>query len=106
MKTLSTPEKHQLKIARKTLNMSDASAFIAGGMSKDEARAFLQKIGHKIKEPWSPCYQLGRQAFRDGKSSIPCQDQDFLDTLIGVPVGGALPSLKEWTDGWHSEDLK
>lgn len=39
--------KHQLKIARATLKMSDQGAFIMGGMTKDEARAFLKKYGLK-----------------------------------------------------------
>jgi DNA-directed RNA polymerase subunit RPC12/RpoP len=43
---LSVPEKHQLKIAKKTLQMSDAGANIMGGMDKKEARAFLKKIGY------------------------------------------------------------
>jgi hypothetical protein len=31
-------DKHQLKIARKTLKLSDAGALILGGMTKAEAR--------------------------------------------------------------------
>ena len=38
-------QKHQLKIAKDTLRMSDAGALIMGGMTKDEARQFLLKIG-------------------------------------------------------------
>ena len=38
---LSVPEQHQMKIAKSTLRMSDAGAAIMGGMSKDQARAFL-----------------------------------------------------------------
>jgi hypothetical protein len=44
---LSIPEQHQKKIAIQTLRMSDAGASIMGGMSKDEARAFLARIGYK-----------------------------------------------------------
>jgi len=50
---LSVPEKHQLKIAKSTLKMSDAGAMIMGGMSKQEARDFLKSIGwseQKIKK--------------------------------------------------------
>ncbi|MBE3101959.1 MAG: zinc ribbon domain-containing protein, partial [Firmicutes bacterium] len=39
------PEKHQLKIAKDTLKMSDAGAGAMGGMNKKEARAFLKKQG-------------------------------------------------------------
>ena len=52
-RTLSVPEKHQLNIAKKTLKMNDAAVGVMGGMSKDEARSFLQKIGwsdQKIKK--------------------------------------------------------
>lgn len=45
MKNLSVPEKHQLKIAKSTLRMSDVGAEIMGGMTKHEAREFLKKIG-------------------------------------------------------------
>lgn len=44
-KNLSTFDKHQLKIAKDTLRMSDVGARIMGGMSKEEARAFLAGIG-------------------------------------------------------------
>jgi len=36
-------DKHQIKIARSTLKMSDVGATIMGGMTKDEARAVLRK---------------------------------------------------------------
>lgn len=49
-KSLSVPEKHQLKIAKDTLKMSDAGARIMGGMDKDEARKFLKSIGYTDKE--------------------------------------------------------
>ena len=42
---LSIPDQHQLKIAKSTLRMSGAGAWIMGGMSKDEARAFLRHMG-------------------------------------------------------------
>lgn len=37
--------KHQLRIAKKTLQMNDVFANIMGGMTKDEARAFLRSQG-------------------------------------------------------------
>jgi len=45
-KQLSVPEQHQLKIAKRTLQMSDEGALIMGGMSKEEARRFLASIGY------------------------------------------------------------
>lgn len=44
---LSIPEQHRLKIARRTLTLSDAGARIMGGMTKDEARAFIKKVTGK-----------------------------------------------------------
>ena len=44
-KELNVFQKHQLKIAKDTLRMSDAGASIMGGMTKNEARKFLQSIG-------------------------------------------------------------
>ena len=40
--TLSVPEKHQFKIAKSTLRMSDIGARIMGGQTKEEAREFLR----------------------------------------------------------------
>jgi len=45
MAKLTVPQQHQLKIAKKTLKMSDVGAKIMGGMSKDEAKEFLKSIG-------------------------------------------------------------
>ena len=49
-KTLSVPEKHQKKIALKTLKMSDPMAKVMGGMTKDEAKKFLKSIGYNDKQ--------------------------------------------------------
>jgi hypothetical protein len=45
MKEISVFDKHQLKIAKATLNMSDVGVLIMGGMTKEEARAFLASMG-------------------------------------------------------------
>ena len=37
-------DKHQLKIAKDTLKMSDAGALIMGGMTKDQAWQVIQKL--------------------------------------------------------------
>jgi len=47
---ISVPQKHQLKIAKDTLKMSDAGASIMGGMSKKEAKEFLKSIGYSEKQ--------------------------------------------------------
>lgn len=39
------PTQHQIKIARSTLKMSDAGARIMGGMTKDQARTLLKRLG-------------------------------------------------------------
>lgn len=50
-KSLTVSEKHQLKIAKSTMKMSDAGAFIMGGMTKDEARKVIKKLtGRNAKE--------------------------------------------------------
>lgn len=43
-------DKNQLKIAKATLKMTDAGANVMGGMTKDEAREFLKKIGWSEKK--------------------------------------------------------
>jgi len=51
MKSLSVPEKHQLKVAKDTLKMSDVGAMIMGGPNKDEARKIIFNLtGKKAKE--------------------------------------------------------
>ncbi len=45
--SLSVFDKHQIAIAKRTLQLSDEGALILGGMTKEEARAILQK--HKIR---------------------------------------------------------
>lgn len=43
-KNLTVFEKHRLKIARDTLKMSDLGARLMGGMTKQEAREFINQI--------------------------------------------------------------
>lgn len=44
---LTVPEQHQLKIARRTLTMSDVGSRIMGGMTKAEARAVIKRLTGK-----------------------------------------------------------
>lgn len=39
---MSPADRHQFKIAKDTLRVSDTGASIMGGMSKDQARQFLR----------------------------------------------------------------
>ena len=48
MQKLSVPEKHQLKIARRTLQLVDGADHILGGMTKDEARKCIKKLTGKV----------------------------------------------------------
>ena len=41
---LSIPEKHQLKIARSTMKMSDVGAMIMGSMTKKEAQEVIKRL--------------------------------------------------------------
>lgn len=51
VKTLNVFDRHQLKIARDTLKMSDAGTRIMGGMDKETARAVILRItGKSAKE--------------------------------------------------------
>ena len=42
---LSVFDRHQLAIARRTLQLSDVGALILGGMNKVEAREVIRRIG-------------------------------------------------------------
>lgn len=44
---LSVPEKHQLKIAKKTLRMNDVFSLVMGGPSKSEAREIIYRLTGK-----------------------------------------------------------
>jgi hypothetical protein len=44
---LSVFEKHQLKIARQTINMPDAMVGVMGGPSKEEAREIVRRLTGK-----------------------------------------------------------
>lgn len=48
MKKLSVPERHQLKIARKTLTLSDVGAVCMGGPSKEEARRIILDLTGRV----------------------------------------------------------
>ena len=43
-------DKHQLKIARQTMKMTDAGASIMGGMTKAEAKKILAKAKKRSKK--------------------------------------------------------
>jgi hypothetical protein len=47
---LDVPTKHQIKIAKATLRMSDVGARIMGGMTKEQAREILSRHGIRFKE--------------------------------------------------------
>ena len=47
MNKLNIFDYHQLKIARKTLKMSNIGAFIMGGMTKEEARKVILRLTGK-----------------------------------------------------------
>ena len=44
---LSVFEKHQLRIARKTLNMPDEVVALLGGMTKEEAKQIIKKLSKR-----------------------------------------------------------
>ena len=46
---LTVPERHQLKIAKDTLKMSDIGAMIMGGPTKKEAREIIKKLTGESK---------------------------------------------------------
>ena len=44
---LTVPQKHQLKIARRTLTLSDIGALSLGGPTKQEARKIIKRLTSK-----------------------------------------------------------
>lgn len=47
---LTVPEKHQIAIAKQTLKMPDAMVGVMGGMTKEQARELLHRLGVSFKE--------------------------------------------------------
>ncbi len=45
MKNRDVFARHQTKIARNTLRLTDAGASILGGMTREEARRYLKSVG-------------------------------------------------------------
>ena len=43
-------KKHQFNIAKDTLRMTDGGAYVMGGMTKEEARVFLERTMKWSKE--------------------------------------------------------
>ena len=62
---LSIPKYHQLRIAKQTLKMSDASARIMGGMTKNEAR----QIVARAHAAWPDVEKAQRKNSRDSIGS-------------------------------------
>lgn len=92
------PEQHQLKIAKKTLQMSDAGAKVMGGMTKEEARAFLKKIGwseSRIAKLEESKIQEGVHELIGETPGINNQDQEILNWALENEV---------ITDEWPSEE--
>jgi hypothetical protein len=49
---------------------------------------------------------LGTQAFKDGKSSVPCHDSDLMDLTKDLDVGeGAAEIMKYWAAAWEDAQL-
>lgn len=88
-KPLSTPEKHQLKIARATLKMSNTMANVMGGMSKKEAKKIIEKfkkegkITESLDEANRPLHEIAREIKSDWKK-INYAAKPYLDALSSL----------------------
>jgi hypothetical protein len=52
-------------------------------------------------------YNLGKDAFKNGKKCIPALDSELLNKVItGLKVGEGIPYYKAWQHGWMEENLK
>lgn len=82
---LTVPEKHQLKIARDTLKMSDVGARIMGGMTKEEAREVIKRLtGKEPKE----------ESVKEGMSKA----QVFMNLMEESDLRGPQPSRQSSDD--------
>lgn len=84
-KPLSTPEKHQLKIARSTLKMSDKMAKVMGGMSKKEAKKIIDRLRKEGKitegiKSHRPLFKIAMEIGRDWKK-VNFAAKPYLDAM-------------------------
>jgi len=85
-KPLSTPEKHQLKIAKDTLKMSNTMAKVMGGMSKKEAKKIIEKfkkegkITESLDEAARPLFKIAMDIGRDWKK-VNYAAKPYLDAM-------------------------
>lgn len=106
MKTLTVPERHQLKIARDTLKMNDIGARIMGGMTKDEARdVILRLTGRAAVETAEPKSSPSRDSLSRDLSSVIGYSLDgkFHSTQEGPVWNGLLADMsptQEIIEGW------
>jgi hypothetical protein len=62
---MDTAKRHQLRIARATLNMSDAMAQVMGGMSKAEALAIVEQHDADRRANRNAARKAHDQAYKD-----------------------------------------
>lgn len=56
-------------------------------------------------------FQLGQEAFKAGKKSVPVFDKNLMNLLKEKqmehkPFGASSELLDSWEQGWHQENLK
>lgn len=95
---LSVPEKHQLKIAKQTLNMPDAMVGVMGGPDKKEAREIVKRLTGKVvkededfDEPSEP-----------DEEDITTHDHEHF-FYFGRQIASSVPELKAWmrSNNWY-----
>ena len=54
-------------------------------------------------------YELGVQAFKNGKRAIPIQDPKLMKLIKedkkNEVIGHSIPYLQAWSKGWHSHNI-
>jgi hypothetical protein len=50
-------------------------------------------------------FQMGVDAFKNGKLRTPARDPFLMTALRGQPDGTALPAMKQWMKGWDKANL-
>lgn len=57
------------------------------------------------KEKLARAYELGKQAFNNGKKCVPAHDNELINVLKGYKMGESINELKAWSKGWHEANL-
>lgn len=101
---------------RFAVNMTDLKMLLRNGLMRMQVNnpghitLYFGPIGEEKAPPSalpSPqeFFQMGVDAFKNGKLRVPARDPALMGALRGQPDGSAVPAMKQWSRGWDQANL-